>query len=63
MDAPEAFFTVTMIAAAAVACLAFAFLLGRDDWELFAAICLVYFVFTFIGYLKAYGDEHYANVR
>jgi len=63
MEAPEAFFMVIMISAAAVACLTFALLLGRDDWQLFAAICLVYFVFTFVGYLKAYGDEHYEHVR
>lgn len=60
MEVHEALFTFVMIGACATACIAFSFLFGNDDWELFAAIGLVYFVFTFIGYLKAYGD-HYSD--
>ncbi len=63
MEAGEAFFTTVMIGACSAACLAYAFFFGTGNSAMFAFIALAYFVFTFIGYLKAYGDSHYTNIH
>jgi hypothetical protein len=63
MEVHEALFTFVMVGSCATACLGFAFVLGSQDWELFAAIAMVYFVFTFIGYMRAYGENHYGYVH